>query len=99
MVPETCGSSASTRSTKRWRRCNRPVDSLCRPRHRPRRDHDRMTDSSGTPMFPARDYRLTPEAVAERGFSHVKRGYAESEVRAFLRMVADDLGSMRTRER
>jgi DivIVA domain-containing protein len=58
-----------------------------------------MTDSSGTPMFPARDSRLTPEAVAERGFTPVKRGYAESEVRAFLRMVADDLGSMRTRER
>jgi DivIVA domain-containing protein len=58
-----------------------------------------MSDGSGTPMFPARDARLTPEAVAERGFTQVKRGYAESEVRAFLRMVSDDLGSMRSRER
>ena len=58
-----------------------------------------MTDSSGTPMFPARDARLTPEVVAERAFTQVKRGYAESEVRAFLRMVSDDLTTMRSRER
>jgi DivIVA domain-containing protein len=58
-----------------------------------------MTDSSGTQMFPARDARLTPEAVAERAFTQVKRGYAESEVRAFLRMVSDDLTTMRARER
>ncbi len=58
-----------------------------------------MTDSSGTPVFPARDARLTPEAVAERAFTQVKRGYAESEVRAFLRMVSDDLTTMHARER
>jgi DivIVA domain-containing protein len=58
-----------------------------------------MTDTSGTPMFPARDARLTPEAIAERSFTQVKRGYAESEVRAFLRMVSDDLVAMRNRER
>jgi DivIVA domain-containing protein len=58
-----------------------------------------MTDSSSTPMFPARDARLTPEGVAERAFTQVKRGYAESEVRAFLRMVSDDLTTMRSRER
>ncbi len=72
---------------------------MCRPRRRSRRDHDCMTDSSGTPMFPARDARLTPEVVAERAFTQVKRGYAESEVRAFLRMVSDDLTTMRSRER
>ena len=58
-----------------------------------------MTNSSSTPMFPARDARLTPEGVAERAFTQVKRGYAESEVRAFLRMVSDDLTTMRSRER
>ena len=50
-------------------------------------------------MFEARDARLTPESVSERSFTQVKRGYAESEVRAFLRMVADDLRALRNRDR
>ena len=50
-------------------------------------------------MFAARDARLTPESVSERTFTQVKRGYAESEVRAFLRMVADDLQALRNRDR
>jgi DivIVA domain-containing protein len=65
-----------------------------------------MTDTSGTsatsgssPAFAARDARLTPESVAERTFTQVKRGYAESEVRAFLRMVSDDLLALRNRDR
>jgi DivIVA domain-containing protein len=58
-----------------------------------------MTDSSGTPIYTARDGRITPEGIAERTFTQVKRGYAESEVRAFLRMVADEVGALFTRER
>ncbi|HXY95086.1 MAG TPA: DivIVA domain-containing protein [Acidimicrobiia bacterium] len=58
-----------------------------------------MTDSSGTHVFTARDTRLTPEAVAERNFTQVKRGYAESEVRAFLRLVSDELMAMTARDR
>ena len=58
-----------------------------------------MTDTPGTPIFPSRDTRLTPEAVADRKFTHVKRGYAESEVRAFLRMVADEVNALLARER
>jgi DivIVA domain-containing protein len=58
-----------------------------------------MTDTPGTPIFPARDTRLTPEAVADRKFTQVKRGYAESEVRAFLRMVADEVNALLARER
>jgi DivIVA domain-containing protein len=58
-----------------------------------------MTDSSGPPIYTARDGRITPEGIAERTFTEVKRGYAESEVRSFLRMVADELGSFATRER
>jgi DivIVA domain-containing protein len=58
-----------------------------------------MTESSGTPVFPARDARLSPDAVAERTFTQVKRGYAESEVRAFLHMVSDELMALSTRER
>ena len=46
-----------------------------------------------------RDSSLTPDAVAERSFASVKRGYAESEVRAFLRLVADDLAAALARER
>ncbi len=57
------------------------------------------TPTSGSPMFAARDARLTPESVSERTFTQVKRGYAESEVRAFLRMVADDLQALRNRDR
>ena len=58
-----------------------------------------MTDSSGTPIYTARDARVTPEGIAERTFTQVKRGYAESEVRAFLRMVADEVGLLVGRER
>jgi DivIVA domain-containing protein len=58
-----------------------------------------MTDTPGTPIFPSRDTRLTPEAVADRKFTQVKRGYAESEVRAFLRMVADEVNALLARER
>jgi len=55
-----------------------------------------MTDTAGSP---ARDSRLTPETVANRNFSSVKRGYAEHEVRSFLRLVAEELGSAAARER
>ncbi len=43
--------------------------------------------------------RLNPEEISNRAFSVARRGYAESEVRAFLRRVADDLGVLRERER
>lgn len=55
-----------------------------------------MTDTSGSP---ARDARLTPETVAGRNFTLTKRGYAEHEVRSFLRLVADELSSAASRER
>ena len=55
-----------------------------------------MTDTSGSS---ARDSRLTPETVAGRNFSLVKRGYSEHEVRSFLRLVADELSSAAARER
>ena len=58
-----------------------------------------MSDTSGSPLVPSRDARLTPEAVAERGFSQSKRGYSETEVRAFLRLVADELASLTSHER
>ena len=51
-----------------------------------------MTDSSDSP-FSSRGTRTSPDAVAERTFSQAKRGYAESEVRAYLRRVADDVGA------
>jgi DivIVA domain-containing protein len=57
-----------------------------------------MTDSSESPLA-ARGSRISPETVAERVFTQTKRGYAESEVRAYLRMVAEDLASVTTRER
>jgi DivIVA domain-containing protein len=56
-----------------------------------------MTDSSDS-SFAQRGSRTTPEAIAERSFSQVKRGYAESEVRAYLRMVASDFASSASRE-
>ena len=43
--------------------------------------------------------RLNPEEISNRAFTVGRRGYAESEVRAFLRRVADDLGVLRERER
>ncbi len=55
-----------------------------------------MTDASASS---SRDARLTPDTVASRTFSLGKRGYAEGEVRSFLRLVADDLGAALARER
>jgi DivIVA domain-containing protein len=57
-----------------------------------------MTDSSDSSFAP-RGSRTSPEAVAERTFSQAKRGYAESEVRAYLRMVSDELAGAAARER
>ena len=57
-----------------------------------------MTDSSDS-SFAQRGSRTTPEAIAERSFSQVKRGYAESEVRAYLRMVSSDFATAASRER
>jgi DivIVA domain-containing protein len=56
-----------------------------------------MTDTSDS--FTSRSSRTTPEAIAERTFSQVKRGYAESEVRAYLRMVSSDFSAAASRER
>src|SRR5215510_5985885 len=42
--------------------------------------------------------RLTPEDVANRAFASSFRGYAEPEVRAFLRRVAEDLTTADERE-
>jgi DivIVA domain-containing protein len=56
-----------------------------------------MTDSSDS-SFAQRGSRTTPEAIAERSFSQVKRGYAESEVRAYLRMVSSDFAAAASRE-
>jgi DivIVA domain-containing protein len=56
-----------------------------------------MTDTSDS--FAPRSSRTTPEAIAERTFSQVKRGYAESEVRAYLRMVSSDFAAAASRER
>jgi DivIVA domain-containing protein len=56
-----------------------------------------MTDTSDS--FAPRTSRTTPEAIAERTFSQVKRGYAESEVRAYLRMVSSDFAAAVSRER
>ena len=58
-----------------------------------------MVDTPGTPLVPSRDSRLNPADVAERSFSQVKRGYAENEVRAYLRLVADELASALSRAR
>ncbi len=43
--------------------------------------------------------RITPEEVANRGFASAFRGISETEVRNFLRRVADDLAASRERER
>jgi DivIVA domain-containing protein len=56
-----------------------------------------MTDTSDS--FALRSSRTTPEAIAERSFSQVKRGYAESEVRAYLRMLSSDFAAAVARER
>lgn len=56
-----------------------------------------MTDSSDS-SFAQRGSRTTPEAIAERSFSQVKRGYAESEVRAYLRVVGSDFAAAASRE-
>lgn len=42
--------------------------------------------------------RLTPEEITNRGFASAFRGVSETEVRNFLRRVADDLAAMKARE-
>ncbi len=42
--------------------------------------------------------RLTPEEITNRGFASAFRGVSETEVRNFLRRVADELVAMRNRE-
>jgi cell division initiation protein len=54
-----------------------------------------MTDS---PRRPPSGSRLTPEEITNRGFASAFRGVSETEVRNFLRRVADDLAAMRARE-
>src|SRR5689334_10793910 len=92
-----CASSASATSTKPSTRCIERVAQKCRHRRRPWRDHEGMTDTSD--VYASRSARTTPEAIAERTFSQVKRGYAESEVRAYLRMVSSDFAAAASRER
>jgi DivIVA domain-containing protein len=43
--------------------------------------------------------RLTPEEIVNRGFSSAFRGVSETEVRNFLKRVADEFGALRERER
>ncbi len=43
--------------------------------------------------------RLTPEEIATRGFASAFRGVSETEVRNFLRRVADELAAARDHER
>ena len=42
--------------------------------------------------------RLLPEEVANRAFGSSFRGYSETEVRSYLRRVAEELTSVRERE-
>ncbi|MGZ6962813.1 MAG: DivIVA domain-containing protein [Acidimicrobiia bacterium] len=42
--------------------------------------------------------RLTPEEITNRGFASAFRGVSETEVRNFLRRVADEMVAMRDRE-
>src|SRR3954447_5161487 len=92
-----CAWWASTPSTRHSTRCTERAARKGRHRRRPRRDHEGMTDTSDS--FAPRSSRTTPEAIAERSFSQVKRGYAESEDRAYLRMVSSDSASAASRER
>jgi DivIVA domain-containing protein len=50
------------------------------------------------PRRPSTAARLTPEEITNRGFASAFRGVSETEVRNFLRRVADDLRAMRGRE-
>ena len=50
------------------------------------------------PRRPSSASRLTPEEIVNRGFASAFRGVSETEVRNFLRRVADDISAMRVRE-
>ena len=54
-----------------------------------------MTDVHRRTTSPS---RLSPEEIINRGFASAFRGVSETEVRNFLRRVADDLSAMRARE-
>ena len=92
-----CGRRTGRRRRLGRRRARRPATARWRTSAATHDDRgaimNRMSDTSGTPLVPSRDARLTPDDVAERSFSQTKRGYAETEVRAFLRLVADELAA------
>jgi DivIVA domain-containing protein len=54
-----------------------------------------MTD---THRRPPSSSRLSPEEIINRGFASAFRGVSETEVRNFLRRVADDIAAARARE-
>src|SRR3989440_3651566 len=95
--PAACASSASTTWTRHWWHFMLQAVRKCRPPRRRQRDHECMTDTSDS--FAQRGSRTNPEAIAERSFSQVKRGYAEAEVRAYLRMVSSEFAASLARER
>jgi DivIVA domain-containing protein len=58
-----------------------------------------MTDFDRRQRLITSTPHLTPEEIATRSFGKGVRGYAESEVRAFLKRVADELVTAQDRER
>jgi DivIVA domain-containing protein len=58
-----------------------------------------MTDFDRRQRLITSTPHLTPDEVATRSFGKGVRGYAESEVRAFLKRVADELVTAQDRER
>ena len=56
-----------------------------------------MADQDSTRLI-ASGARILPEEVANRSFKSALRGVSESDVRTFLRRVADEIARMRTDE-
>src|SRR5579871_4266929 len=59
----------------------------------------RMTDFDRRQRLITSTPHLTPEEIATRSFGKGVRGYAESEVRAFLKRVSEELVTAQDRER
>jgi DivIVA domain-containing protein len=57
-----------------------------------------MTESERRQRTIGSTPRLNPEEVATRSFATSFRGFAEAEVRAFLRRISDELANLRARE-
>src|SRR5207253_46257 len=73
-------------------------DTEAAPRAQRRRERDTVSENERRQRTISSTPRLTPDEVASRSFATAFRGISESDVRAFLKRVSEELAVARGRE-